>query len=626
MITQLGPEVDLAEALALSELDSAHLNLPRSALEHFDRLDLGRQVARASQDTIIAADGMELLSPSELHPLTEWCREALRPDGVLVVRMARGGPMEPRALKALFASCFAAVELFAWDGFIRTPAGAGHADVFAICRAFLPYATRSLDLLQPRIVATGSEWQSTWLCEQPTLPSRFLLRATLDVIGEAPCGVDLRFRFLAPERARFKLEGHLSEVTSGSAELLLSSQRAEARGDPRWVDVERIAIDVRTEAEEPVDVRISDVRICCGSVRPSPSVSRTSAVLRGGYDAGYYRGMPGYDQPGERRELHNRVNVHRAYALLLSRAPRRVVDVGAGRGELARHLLEQGAEVTLLDYSPAAMEHAKALVGERPGARFVVDDAANLASHVPEQSQDAIFMTDFVEHVTVEELRHVLSACRRVLAPGGALLIHTPERYSGSIVTAKAIHGLHMNLFEIGTLEALLLESFAAVDVFTWNGVERFHEPGYCIDLFALVRPEAPYVGRPLSALDAGAGDGAEAPYRTAWVFERPQLPARFLLDATVDISPPSAEGELDIAFLAVTGEHLARVRRDLSELQTLPARLRLASELLIPGSSAGWEAVERVVVSAASRHGQGIEIAVSDVWLGHATPAERGP
>jgi len=52
-------------------------------------------VARASQDTIIAADGMELLSPSELHPLTEWCREALRPDGVLVVRMARGGPMEP---------------------------------------------------------------------------------------------------------------------------------------------------------------------------------------------------------------------------------------------------------------------------------------------------------------------------------------------------------------------------------------------------------------------------------------------------------------------------------------------------------------------------------------------------
>ncbi|HWY89323.1 MAG TPA: class I SAM-dependent methyltransferase, partial [Solirubrobacteraceae bacterium] len=251
----------------------------------------------------------------------------------------------------------------------------------------------------------------------------------------------------------------------------------------------------------------------------------------------------------------------------------------------------------------------------RQGARFVVDDAANLDAHVAGQSQEAIFMTDFVEHLSVEELRAVLCACRRALAADGALIIHTPERYSGSIVTAKAIHGLHVNLFEIETLEALLLETFGSVDVFTWNGFERFHERGHCIELFALARPEEPDRARPLPAAEGEGAQGGEV-RRTAWVFERPRLPSHFIWDATIDVWPPTAEGELEIAFLAATGEPVARTARDLSGLQTLPVHLRLASELLRPGAPTVWRSVESIVVSVSPLRGERIEIAVSGVCL----------
>lgn len=616
-------DVELAQALVLPEPSSAHLLLPDAALKHFESFAGDCGVARASQDAVVIPEGLERLPQEEWQPLIEWCRGVLRPDGVLVLRMARGGSMAPGVLKRTLARCFGAVDIFGWDGAWRsgTQRSAsdlqGSANLFVVCRPFLPYAVRSLDLLRPRAVTDGPGWQSSWLCERPALPGRFLLRATVDVIGERPGGVELRLKFIAPGGARFRMEAHLGSMVSGRAELLLASHQAQARGDPAWADVERIALEVSSDAADPVDVRLSDVRVLFeagSSLRP---VTRTSADLREGYDESYYKAMSGYALYRERRELRERVNVHRAYALMLSRAPKRVVDIGCGRGELAQHLLDEGAEVTLLDYSPTAMEFAKRFVGDRPKARFVVNDAANLAAHVAEGSQDAIFMTDFVEHLTVDELRAVLQACRRVLAPHGSLLIHTPERFSGSIATAKAIHGLHVNLFEIDTLRALLRETFAAVNVFTWDGFECFHRRGYCIELFACARGAQDLsLTRALSPAGARAGSGVEKTWRREWVFARPQLPSSFVLDATVEAAQPDAGGRISVHFLAADERLVAQAARDLSRMQTFPAHLRLASELLAPQSQTRWETVERIVLRAVSHGGGEIEMAVSDASL----------
>jgi 2-polyprenyl-3-methyl-5-hydroxy-6-metoxy-1,4-benzoquinol methylase len=547
----------------------------------------------------------------------------LRADGVLVLRLAS---VEP---KQALARHFGAVEVFSWDGVQRTPGHTASETPFAICHPFLPYAVHSLDLLRPRVIADGPEWRSSWLCERPALPERFLLRGTLDVIGEIPAGIDLRLKFIGPTGERFKLEGHVNHISSGTAELLLASQLAEARGDLAWAEVERIALEVRTDTQQPVDVRLADVRIlhdAGDTLSPRRPATRTSADLREGYDASYYRSMSGYPVYREQRALRELVNVHRAYGLMPTPAPKRVLDIGCGRGELAEHLIAQGVEVTLLDYSPTAIEFAKSLLGDPPQAHFVVDDAANLIAHVAEQSQDAIFMTDFVEHLSVAELRTVLHACRRALTPTGTLIIHTPERYSGAITTAKAIHGLHVNLFEIDTLSALLEETFGAVEVFTWNGFERFQRRGYCIELFACARPQEASPPSPLTARDRHeetSADETRRPetlppetWRPQWTFDCPGLPPRFLLDATVDLARADAGASLRIDFLTAGDTLVAHTERALSQLETLPAHLRLASELLAPQASPRWETVQRIAISASSQAGSAPEIAVSDACL----------
>jgi SAM-dependent methyltransferase len=609
----------LAEALVLAEtpgarlvtsgwgrgdLDAADLDL-RGHGDPARASDLRRagDPARASQDAIVLAEGFERV-PAEAWPsLFAACREAVRPDGTFVVRVPRGAPVRPLALRAALARDFDAVELFAWDGVWRLPwdglpapaarpaAGSDGppdvaADLFSVCRPFQPYHVRSLELLRPRVTANGPEWRSAWLCERPELPERFLLRATVELLGERPAGAELRFRFLAPGRARLRLTGSIRATVAGTAELLLASSLAHARGPARWEEVERVAVDLRTASGAPLEARLSDVRIAHGERLRRRAAPRTSVHLREDYDAEYYRDMSGYAEYRAGSELRERANVHRAYALLAAPAPARAVDVGCGRGELARHLLAAGSEVTLLDYSPVAMGLARDLIGEQPRARFVVDDAANLAAHVPAGSQEAIFMTDFVEHLSVAELRPVLHACRRALAPHGALVVHTPERYSGAVVTAKAIHGLHVTLYEIDTLAELLGEAFGAVEVCTWDGFERFDRRGHCIELFALAWPEhAP----PARSLPVAAGAAVEDP----------RLPPHFLLDATVDVPPSAMDGQLEIAFETGAGEQVARAARELSRLATTPVHVRLASELLAPEGGVEWAAVERVAVSA---------------------------
>ena len=186
------------------------------------------------------------------------------------------------------------------------------------------------------------------------------------------------------------------------------------------------------------------------------------------------------------------VNVRKAYALALAAGVRRATDIGAGRGELAKHLAEQGIEVTLVDYSPAAMEIARRHVGGNGRAAYLTITATELDRHLEPASQDLIFMCDFAEHVSRDELREVFRACARVLAPGGAVVVHSPEKTSGAVLSQRAVEERHINLMDIADLRGLLGEAFGYAEAFTWNARQAHCRPGRDIDLFGVARME-PY-------------------------------------------------------------------------------------------------------------------------------------
>lgn len=111
----------------------------------------------------------------------------------------------------------------------------------------------------------------------------------------------------------------------------------------------------------------------------------------------------------------------------------RLVDVGCGRGEVAAHAALRGARVTAVDFSRDALamsRRTRRRVAEGHGfdeADLVVDGVAAEASRLPLRSgsADRVLLLDVVEHLIPLQLAELLGEVRRILAPGGLVVIHT---------------------------------------------------------------------------------------------------------------------------------------------------------------------------------------------------------
>jgi SAM-dependent methyltransferase len=99
----------------------------------------------------------------------------------------------------------------------------------------------------------------------------------------------------------------------------------------------------------------------------------------------------------------------------------RVLDLGCGEGRLTAIAAEHGAEVVGADVAEAALRRAREA---HPGIRFEL-----VPPHGPfpfaDAAFDAVWASDVIEHVADTE--QWVNEVRRVLAPGGRLLVTTPS-------------------------------------------------------------------------------------------------------------------------------------------------------------------------------------------------------
>lgn len=127
----------------------------------------------------------------------------------------------------------------------------------------------------------------------------------------------------------------------------------------------------------------------------------------------------------------------------------RVVDVGCGNGQFLARMRDLGWEV--LGVEPDA--HAARLAAERFGLT-VVPSTLEEAS-LPDDSVDAVTMSHVIEHVP--DPVGLLAECRRVLKPGGAVVVVTPNTQSlGRRIFHEAWLGWdvprHITLFSVRAL------------------------------------------------------------------------------------------------------------------------------------------------------------------------------
>ncbi len=163
---------------------------------------------------------------------------------------------------------------------------------------------------------------------------------------------------------------------------------------------------------------------------PMPDALPDPVVPAAAYDEAYYlQACMGYAEwtadPG--------APIHGTYIYALHRGGLRpgevLVDIGTGRGELLALAVQSGAARAVgLEYSEAAVALAHRTL-DAQGVRAEVLLADARAVPLGDGVADLVTLLDVVEHLSADELDRALLEARRILRPGGRLLVHTfPNR------------------------------------------------------------------------------------------------------------------------------------------------------------------------------------------------------
>ncbi len=220
----------------------------------------------------------------------------------------------------------------------------------------------------------------------------------------------------------------------------------------------------------------------------------TSVKIRESYTDNYYLqdcgGFEHYKNCGGKFLEDERLQV--VAAIATGSDPHRVLDLGCGRGELAYFFAEQGAHVTAVDYSEAAIQLCeKTFEGQEELRRRVQLLNSDVCKMPLTGVFDFVTASDVVEHLSPDELETLYRRVSQHLAQDGLFVVHTYpnlwyfqydyERKRRAAQSAGAYLppeprtryelAMHINEQSPRVLKRSLLRHFR--DVFLWFG-----EPG----------------------------------------------------------------------------------------------------------------------------------------------------
>jgi ubiquinone/menaquinone biosynthesis C-methylase UbiE len=135
----------------------------------------------------------------------------------------------------------------------------------------------------------------------------------------------------------------------------------------------------------------------------------------------------------------------------------RVLDVASGAGFGMQMLRQTGCRVVGLDYDSVALREARQLESR---SALVHGDATRLP--LADESVDAVVSFETLEHVPDAEA--MLREIKRVVAPGGHLVLSTPNRAFGP--PARHANPFHIKEFTADELRTLLERYFAQVALY----------------------------------------------------------------------------------------------------------------------------------------------------------------
>jgi SAM-dependent methyltransferase len=100
----------------------------------------------------------------------------------------------------------------------------------------------------------------------------------------------------------------------------------------------------------------------------------------------------------------------------------RILDLGCGDGSISRSLLASGNRLTLVDFSEAMLERARAGAPTGAEVEFV---QADVLEYAPSQPYDAVLCVGVLAHVP--DVGQVIARAADALVPGGLCVLQTTD-------------------------------------------------------------------------------------------------------------------------------------------------------------------------------------------------------
>jgi SAM-dependent methyltransferase len=108
------------------------------------------------------------------------------------------------------------------------------------------------------------------------------------------------------------------------------------------------------------------------------------------------------------------------------RADVRILEIGSGRGGLLHWLIGKGLDAVGVETSADRIAEARSRFGALP-----IQQVPGVALPFADATFDLVLSFDVFEHIPDSDAH--LTEVRRVLAPGGAYLLQTPNRWSNTV-------------------------------------------------------------------------------------------------------------------------------------------------------------------------------------------------
>lgn len=107
-----------------------------------------------------------------------------------------------------------------------------------------------------------------------------------------------------------------------------------------------------------------------------------------------------------------------------------VLEIAPGHGRWSEIIARQCRTLTLVDLSPSCIEHCRKRLADYDHIRYLTTDGKSL-SEVDDNSIDFLWSFDSFVHMSPEVIGAYLAEAKRILRPGGKVILHHAGRRDG---------------------------------------------------------------------------------------------------------------------------------------------------------------------------------------------------